>query len=91
MNKSELVGLVAEELQCSRAAAARTVDAVLEGISRGVESTGSVTISGFGTFSLRERAGRMVRNPSTGEPIRVEPSVGVGFRAGCRLRELVNH
>ncbi len=91
MNKSDLVGSVAKELGCSRVAAARSVEAVLGSIAKGIESSGSVTISGFGSFSRRHRSGRMVRNPSTGEPNQVAPSVSVGFRPGIRLRKLVNH
>lgn len=89
MNKSDLVDMVAKELDCSRQSASRAVNAVLGGIAEGVSSTGSVTISGFGRFTRRERAGRTVRNPATGEPIEVKSSVSVGFRPGSRLREAV--
>ena len=89
MNKSDLVTEVAGELECSRAAATRAIDAVLGGIEKGVSSGEGVTISGFGSFSRRFRAGRTVRNPSTGDPIKLGPSTSVGFRPGCRLRDAV--
>jgi len=89
MNKSDLVTEVAAELNCSRASASRAIDAVLGGIEHGVSSGDVVTISGFGSFTRRKRAGRMVRNPVTGDPIKVGPSTSVGFKPGCRLREAV--
>ena len=89
MNKSDLVGIVAAELDCSRQEASRAIDAVLGGISKGVGKSGNVRLSGFGSFTRRTRAGRTVLNPSTGEPIEIEPSISVGFRAGTRLREAV--
>ena len=89
MNKADLVTVVAGELGCSRAAATRAIDAVLGGIEKGVSTGEGVTISGFGSFSRRRRAGRTVRNPATGDPIKVGPSTSVGFRPGCRLREAV--
>ena len=49
----------------------------------------SVTLSGFGRFSRKERVGRIVRNPATGEPMDVEPSISVGFRPGSRLKKAV--
>lgn len=89
MNKADLVSTVAVDLGCSRAAASRAIDAVLRGIEHGVSTGEGVTISGFGTFTRRERAGRTVRNPATGDPIKVGPSISVGFRPGSRLREAV--
>ena len=89
MNKSQLVAQVAEELRISRLGSARLVDAVLGGIRRGLREDGSVTIAGFGTFEVKARKARVVRNPHTGEPIQIQAGRRIGFRMGKALRESV--
>ena len=89
MNKSQLVSHVADELRTSRLGAARLVDAVLGGISKGLREERSVTIAGFGTFEVKDRKARVGRNPHTGEPIQIAAGKRVGFRMGKTLRESV--
>jgi len=89
VNKSQLVAQVAEELRISRLGAARLVEAVLGGIRRGLREDGSVTIAGFGTFEVKARKARVVRNPHTGEPIQIQAGRRIGFRTGKALRESV--
>ena len=87
MNKGELVELVASEMGGTRAAANKAVAAVLAAIETGLQRDGSVSISGFGTFTRKDRAARMGRNPSTGEPMHISASVGVTFRPGQGLKQ----
>lgn len=89
VNKSQLVGFVAEELRLSRLGAATLVDKVLEGIQKGLREDQSVGIAGFGTFEIKDRKARLGRNPHTGEPIRIEAGRRVGFRMGKMLKESV--
>lgn len=89
MNKSHLVAHVARELQTSKLQASRLVDTVLEGIKCGLQTEGSVTITGFGTFEVKSRKARVGRNPHTGEPIPIEAGRRVGFRVGKALKESV--
>ena len=89
MNKSQLVAHVAEELRTSRLGAARLVDAVMDGILKGLREDRSVTIAGFGTFEVKDRKARIGRNPHTGEPIQIAAGRRVGFRMGKGLRESV--
>jgi DNA-binding protein HU-beta len=89
VNKSQLVAHVAHELRTSRLGAARLVDAVLDGVRKGLREDGNVTIAGFGTFEVRARRARVGRNPHTGEPIQIEAGKRVGFRMGKALRESV--
>ncbi len=89
MNKSHLVAHVAEELQTSQLQAARLVDTVLAGIRKGLQTDSSVTLSGFGTFEVKNRKARVGRNPQTGEPIQIEAGRRVGFRVGKALKESV--
>ena len=69
MNKSHLVTYVADELGTSKLQAGRLVDTVLDGIKQGLRSDQAVTITGFGTFEVKERKARVGRNPHTGAPI----------------------
>lgn len=89
MNKSHLIAHVARELQTSKLRAARLVDTVLGGIRQGLLKDESVTITGFGTFEVKERKARVGRNPHTGEPIRISPGRRVGFRVGKALKESI--
>lgn len=90
MNKQELIEVIKAKGEFeSKAAAERALNAVLEGIKEGVSSTGSVQIIGFGTFEVKERAAREGINPKTKEPIKIEASKTVGFKAGSALKEIV--
>ncbi len=89
MNKSHLVTYVADELGTSKLQAGRLVDTVLNGIKEGLRSDQAVTITGFGTFEVKERKARVGRNPHTGAPIAIEAGRRVGFRVGKGLKESV--
>lgn len=89
MNKSDLVDHVAGQLVTSKLQAARALEAVLDGIQRGLRDEGSVTITGFGTFEVRSRKARAGRNPLTGESIRIAEGNRVGFRVGKILKQSV--
>ena len=90
MNKSELIDIVAEGADISKAAATRAVDSVIEGITGTLVKGEQVTLVGFGTFSVKDRAARMGRNPRTGEPIEIKASKNPGFKAGKALKDAVN-
>ena len=86
MNKGDLVEHVAIQLGESRATASRAVEAVLEGIARGVREQRRVTIVGFGSFERKVRAGRNGVNPVTKERIEIKPTTTVGFKASQALK-----
>lgn len=90
MNKAELIDIVAEEADISKAAAGRAVDAVTDAIAQALKNDDQVTIVGFGTFAVRERAARSGRNPRTGETITIKASKIPGFKAGKALKDAVN-
>jgi DNA-binding protein HU-beta len=90
MNKGELIDSVAGAADLSRADATRAVDAVLESVTRTLSGGGSVSLVGFGTFTVKARAARMGRNPRTGEPIQIKASNVPGFKAGKALKDAVN-
>lgn len=90
MNKSHLVTFVAQELHTSKLQAGRLVDTVLDGIKEGLRADQSVTITGFGTFEVKDRKARIGRNPHTGAPIAIEAGRRVGFRVGKALKDSVS-
>ncbi len=90
MNKSELVEAVAQAADISKAAAARAVDGFVQAVSDELKEGGQVTLVGFGTFLVRERAARTGRNPRTGETIEIAASKVPSFKAGKALKDAVN-
>ena len=90
MNKGELIESVAGAANLSRADATRAVDAVLDTVSRTLSGGGSVSLVGFGTFTVKARKARMGRNPRTGEAIQIAASNVPGFKAGKALKDAVN-
>ena len=90
MNKTELIDAVAEGADISKAAATRALDTMLDSISKSLASGNQVTLVGFGTFSVKDRAARTGRNPRTGEPIDIPAAKVPGFKAGKALKDAVN-
>ena len=90
MNKGELIEAVADSAGISRADATKAVDAILDSITGTLSNGGSVSLVGFGTFSVKARAARTGRNPRTGEPIQIAASNVPGFKAGKALKDAVN-
>ena len=90
MNKKELVKAIAEKLETTQKAASEQLDAVLEAITDALVAGEEVKISGFGTFSISERAAREGRNPATGETIQIAASKSPKFKAAKALKDAVN-
>ncbi len=91
MNKTELVDQLANRSDLSKKDARTVVETLFdpqEGIiAQAMKQGDRVSITGFGTFEVRERAERMARNPRTGEQMRVPASKSPAFRAGKSLKE----
>jgi len=90
VNKTELIDAVAEGADISKAAATRAVDTMLDSITSSLAKGDAVTLVGFGTFSVKDRAARTGRNPRTGEPIQIKAAKVPGFKAGKALKDAVN-
>ena len=90
MTKAELVQFIAETADLTKADATRALDAMVEGVTKGLKEEGKVTLVGFGTFTAKKREAREGRNPQTGETIKIAASKSVGFKAGKELKETVN-
>ena len=90
MNKSDVIGRVADRTGLGSGRAEHAVDAMLAAIGRALANGDVVRISGFGRFSVRTRPAHIGRNPSTGDPIRVGASKTPLFKAGKGLKKAVN-
>ena len=90
VNKAELIEVVAEKNEMTKAAATRAVDSVLGTITETLVNGDQVTLVGFGTFQVRDRAARVGRNPRTGEAIDIKASKIPSFKAGKALKDAVN-
>jgi len=90
MNKAELIDAVAEAADISKASAARALDGALDAITKSLKKGDTVTLVGFGTFSVRKRAARSGRNPQTGETINIKASKVPGFKPGKALKDAIN-
>ena len=90
MNKGDLISAVAAGTGLSKADAGRAIDATTSAIAGELSGSGSVSLVGFGTFSVSHRAARMGRNPATGESIQIKASNVPKFKAGKALKEACN-
>jgi DNA-binding protein HU-beta len=89
MNRTELIDLISVKAELTKAAASRALDALLEGVTLSLQNGDPVVLVNFGTFTVKERAAREGRNPSTGEKIKINKAKVVGFKAGKALKEAV--
>jgi len=89
MNKSELVSKVAESAGLTKVAAEKTLKSVLEVIAKALANDETVTLIGFGSFSVTTRAARTGRNPQTGKEIKIAEKKVVKFNVGKNLKESV--
>jgi DNA-binding protein HU-beta len=89
MNKAELIDMIQKDKDAqfeSKAAAERSLNAVLESIKKALKKEKSLQLVGFGTFNVKSRAARMGRNPQTGEAIKIKASKTVGFKPGKEFK-----
>jgi DNA-binding protein HU-beta len=89
MNKGDLVEKVAQDCNISKVSAEQALNGVLGAISSAVATGDKVSLIGFGTFSVSERAAREGRNPKNGETIQIPAGKVVRFKAGKKLAEAV--
>ncbi|HEZ4654664.1 TPA: HU family DNA-binding protein [Neisseria meningitidis] len=87
MNKSELIEAIAQEADISKAAAQKALDATTNAVTNALKQGDTVTLVGFGTFYVGERAERQGRNPKTGEPLTIAAAKTPKFRAGKALKD----
>ncbi len=89
LKKSELISSIASKASLAKVDAEAALNALLETIQDAMKEDKTVTFPGFGSFSTAVRPARSVRNPRTGEPIELEETKVVKFKAGKTLKEEV--
>ncbi len=90
MNKAELIDAIAGAAELSKADAGRALDATVAAITKALKKGDTVTVIGFGSFVVRERAARTGRNPKTGAELQIAASKNPVFKAGKALKDAVN-
>ncbi|MBX3724702.1 MAG: HU family DNA-binding protein [Xanthomonadales bacterium] len=90
MNKQDLIAAIADAAELTKADAGRAIDAMVEVVKKALKKGDTVSLVGFGTFSVRKRAARTGRNPRTGQTIKIKASKSPAFKAGKALKDAVN-
>ena len=90
MNKANLIEKIQEENDFTKVQAERIVDRVFDTIVEQVKKGETVSVAGFGIFEAKKRAGRMGRNPKTGETIKISASTSPKFRPAKAFKDAVN-
>ena len=90
MNKGDIIDRIAQSADISKAAAGKVLNTVLDSITESLQSGGTISLLGFGTFSVKSLAARTGRNPKTGEPIEIAAANVPTFKAGKALKDAVN-
>lgn len=90
VTRADLTEAVYQEVGLSRNESAQLVESVLEEIASTLARGESVKVSSFGTFSVRDKAERIGRNPKTGEEVPISPRRVLVFRASHVLKDRIN-
>ena len=89
MNKSELIDAIAAKADISKAAAGKALDGMIDAVTDALKAGDTVTVVGFGTFYVGERAERSGRNPKTGEEVPISPRRVMTFKASNVLKQRI--
>ena len=92
MNKSELIDAVAKKTNMTKKQAEAAINATLDAIGDALaaKKPEKVVLVGFGTFEVRDRKAKQVKNPQTGKMMTAPASKAPAFKAGQALKNAVN-
>ena len=90
MNKAELIDAIASESGLSKVDAKKALDGFVTATANALKSGDRISLVGFGSFSVSNRAARTGRNPQTGKEIQISAKNVVRFKAGAELSSTVN-
>ena len=90
MNKSDLIDAMATDAGISKAAAKSALDSLTSNVTASLKKGDKVSLVGWGTWSVSNRAARTGRNPQTGAAIQIAAKNVVKFKAGAGLSDAVN-
>lgn len=89
MKKTDLVTAMAQSSNITKAASEKALAAILDAIGESLARGENVTLVGFGTFSVSNRAARVGRNPKTGKELKIAATKVVKFKSGQKLSDAV--
>ncbi len=89
MNKNKLIESMAKNSKLPKAICKKAAEAFMDVVSRTLKSGKSVSLTGFGVFSVMQRQARWGVNPATGEKMKIKAKKVAKFRAGKALRDMV--
>jgi DNA-binding protein HU-beta len=89
MTKADLISRMAKDAKITKVAAGKALNSVIDGITKALKKGDSVTLVGFGTFSVSKRKARKGRNPQTGREIKIPARKVAKFKAGSDLKKAV--
>jgi DNA-binding protein HU-beta len=89
MNKAELIEKMAGDTGLSKADAQRALESFTTNVAKALKKGDTVSLIGFGTFSVKKRAARTGRNPATGETIKIKASKTPSFKAGKGFKDAI--
>lgn len=90
MTKTDLINFIAEETGLTKADSARALEAMMNGVIKGLKEDGKVTLTGFCTFAAKQKEAKEGRNPRTGETVKIPARVAATIKAGTKLKEALN-
>ncbi len=90
MSKTDLVSFIAEEAGLTKVDAGKALDAMIDGVTKGLKKDKKVALTGFCTFEAKKKEAKMGRNPKTGEAVKIPARVAVTIKAGSKLKAALN-
>ncbi len=90
MTKSEVVEAMAAKSGLTKADSSRALEAFMDVVGETLKKGDKITLTGFGSYSVSRREAREGRNPKTGLPVKIAARNSVSFKAGSKLKEVVN-
>ncbi len=90
MNKSELIEAIAESIGLEKELTHKALTGFQNVVAETLSKGGTITLPGFGTFSVKERTARTGRHPRTGMPLDIPASRAAHFKAGRHLKDAIN-
>lgn len=90
MTKTDLVSYIAEETGLTKVDSAKALEAMMNGVIKGLKKDKKVALTGFCTFTAVKKAAKEGRNPRTGETVKIPARVAATIKAGSKLKEALN-
>lgn len=90
MTKQQLVEAMAAKSGLTKADSSRALEAFMDVVGETLKKGDKITLTGFCSFGVSRREAREGRNPKTGLPVKIAARNSVSFKAGSKLKEIIN-